>query len=117
MTLEVGVSYIFGSAAGRVQWAGLGCLLDLLSPAERSTTVPALTFVILYVLLFAMVSLVARIDLGRTEANTRGRASRKKRQRVKIMIGEEKKKGSREERQGGTDSAYVGDLTYIPSEQ
>jgi hypothetical protein len=91
MTLELGVSYVMlcmRDASSCLGWVGLGCLLDLLSPAERSTTVPALTFVILYVLLFEMVSLVARIDLGRTEAKTRGRASRTRRQRVKIMIAE-----------------------------
>lgn len=67
-------------------------LLDLLSPAERSTTVPDLTFVILYVLPFDMVALFARIE-GKAEAKTKGRASKKRRQRVKIMIGKNKAAG------------------------
>lgn len=63
------------------------CLLDVLSPAERSTTVPDLTFVIVYVPSDSMLSLVARRAQGMAEVRVRGRARKKTRQFVKIMRG------------------------------
>jgi len=80
----------------------------LLSPAERSTTVPDLAFVILYVLPDEIVSLVAKYARGRAEARARGRARRKKRQRVKIMMGSETEGGE------VAGSATTGNVTEGP---